>query len=84
VTDYLPVDCAFYARLELAILRREAVMLCWRDDAGVTHLERVRPTDLETRNSEEFLLFRTAAGSGGRARLDRIMEFRPAGQAARR
>ena len=84
MTDYRPVDCALYARLELAVLRRQAVMLCWRDGAGVTHLERVLPADLETRDGEEFLHFRTAAGVARRARLDRIIEFRPGGHAAQR
>ncbi len=74
MTDYRPVDCALYARLELAVLRRERLMLCWRDASGVTRLEPARPTDLETRDGEEFLHFRTAAGMAGRARLDRIVQ----------
>lgn len=83
MTDYRPVDCAFYARLELAVLRREPVMLCWRDASDLAHLEPARPMDLETRAGEEFLHFRTAAGRAAHTRLDRIVEFRSARGARR-
>jgi transcriptional antiterminator Rof (Rho-off) len=76
MSRYRPVDCATYARFELAILRRRTVMLGWRDARGVTHLERVRPLDLETAAGEEYLHFRTVAGRCGKARLDRVVGFR--------
>ena len=82
MTDYQPVDCAVYAKYELAILRRRPVMLGWRDDSGVTRLERVVPTDLETREGEEFLHFEDRARARGRVRLDRIVEWRASRGAA--
>jgi transcriptional antiterminator Rof (Rho-off) len=77
VSDYRPVDCATYAGLELAILRRLRLLLGWRDPGGLVHLERVRPIDLRTARGEEFLVFRTRAGAVEKVRLDRICRARP-------
>jgi len=77
VSDYRPVDCATYAGLELAILRRRRLLLGWRDTGGLVHIERVRPMDLRTAKGEEFLVFRTGDGEVEKVRLDRICRARP-------
>jgi transcriptional antiterminator Rof (Rho-off) len=77
VSDYRPVDCATYAGLELAILRRLRLLLGWRGAGGLVHLERVRPIDLRTARGEEFLVFRTRGGVVEKVRLDRICRARP-------
>jgi transcriptional antiterminator Rof (Rho-off) len=77
VSDYHPVDCATYAGLELAILRRRRLLLGWRDPGGLVHIERVRPMDLRTARGEEFLVFRTGDGEVEKVRLDRICRARP-------
>lgn len=80
MSDYRPVDCADYSRYELAILRRQRLLLSWRDERAVCHLEVVRPTDLQTRCGEEFLLAESTDGSPLKLRLDRILVARPAGR----
>ena len=77
MSDYRPVDCATYAGLELAILRRRRLLLGWRDPGGLVHIERVRPMDLRTARGEEFLVFRTGDGAVEKVRLDRICRARP-------
>ncbi len=77
MSDYRPVDCATYAGLELAILRRLRLLLGWRDPGGLVHLEGVRPIDLRTARGEEFLVFRTRGGAVEKVRLDRICRARP-------
>jgi transcriptional antiterminator Rof (Rho-off) len=72
MSEYTPVDCGSYARYELAILRRHRLRLTWRDPAGLTRIETVRPLDLQTRAGEEFLLIEDSAGRKARIRLDRI------------
>lgn len=74
MSDYRPVDCACYDRLELAILRGRALRLAWLDPAGVAHVARVIPLDLLTRDGEEFLVFGDGTSGRHRVRLDRILE----------
>lgn len=76
MTDYTPIDCGVYSGYEVAILRRQRLMLSWRDAAGLARLGMVRPTDLETKNGEEFLLGETQDGAVVRLRLDRIIQAR--------
>ncbi len=72
MSEYTPIDCGLYAGFELAILRRRRLRLTWRDGAGLTRIDTVRPLDLETRAGEEFLLIEDSAGRRVRIRLDRI------------
>lgn len=74
MTDYTPIDCSLYAGYEVAILRRQRLMLSWRDETGVARVGVVSPTDLQTREGEEFLLGETQEGSAVRVRLDRIIQ----------
>lgn len=72
MTDYQPIACALYSCYELAVMHRTPLKLCWRDPDGLTHLERLYPEDLETRNGEEFLVAHDGSGRRFRLRLDRI------------
>lgn len=71
MTDYRPIACADYERLELAILHRERLRLRWTA-RETEHLEYVQPVDLCTQNGDEFLVFRDSADLEQRVRLDRI------------
>lgn len=74
---YRPIPCALYSRYELAVLRHVRLTVAWRDDEG-THLERLEPLDLETRDGAEYLLARPlAGGTPRRLRLDRILRAEP-------
>ena len=76
MTDYSPIDCGVYAGYEVAILRRQSLMLSWRGEDGVVRVGVIRPTDLETRAGEEFLIGKTRQGEAVRLRLDRITQSR--------
>ena len=73
MTDYQPIACDLYSQYELAIMHRTPLTLSWRGLDGLSHLETLLPEDLETRNGEEFLVARNAAGDQFRVRLDRIL-----------
>lgn len=77
MTDYQPIDCGLYSQYELAVMRRTPLTLCWRGNDGLSHLERLFPEDLVTRNGEEFLVLRNGAGEQFRVRLDRITGMHP-------
>ncbi len=79
MTDYRPIDCADYSRYELAILRRQTLLLSWCDETLMVHLEVVEPKDLQTRAGEEFLIARRRDGRRLRVRLDRILAIRQPG-----
>lgn len=72
MTDYRPIDCGLYSRYELAILRRRLLRLTWTEPDGITHIENVRPLDLKTRSSEEFLVAEDSNGRPLEIRLDHI------------
>ncbi|HHQ41082.1 MAG TPA: transcriptional antiterminator, Rof [Chromatiales bacterium] len=74
---YRPIPCELHSRYELAVLRRRALTLAWRDPAGATHLERVLPLDVRTRAGAEYLLVRRADGRELEVRLDRILHAEP-------
>jgi len=75
MTDYTPVDCGLHSEYELAIMHRDKLKLTWRDADGETCIDTITPTDLRTRNSEEFLVVSGADGMEFEIRLDRIMRF---------
>lgn len=78
---YAPVSCVFHERLEFAVLRGLELDLTWSDAAG-TRRDRVRPSDVYTRDGAEWLVFRRGDGDQAVVRLDRILamaeSFRPA------
>jgi Rho-binding antiterminator len=71
---YRPIDCGLYSEYELAIMQRRCWRMHWRDEAGHDHLETLRPTDLQTRQGEEFMYAITDDGSERCIRLDRIIK----------
>ena len=74
---YRPIACETYAELELAILRRKALRIGWRDSDGRRHLAALWPRNLVTRNHEEYLVAEDTGGSRLEIRLDRIIQFGP-------
>lgn len=66
-----------YAELEVAILHQIRMRMAWHTIDGKTHLERMLPVDLRTRDHEEFLLVEDSHGKPLEIRLDRIARFIP-------
>ncbi|HSN18711.1 MAG TPA: transcriptional antiterminator, Rof [Gammaproteobacteria bacterium] len=73
MTDYQPIDCGLHSEYELAIMHRTPLILSWRGNDGLDHLETLLPQDLETCRGEEFLVLLNAAGEQLKVRLDRIL-----------
>ena len=72
--EYQPIACGLYSEYEVAIMHRETLRLRWRDSEGMDHIDRVVPTDLQTRNHCEYLIATDCAdGSHLEIRLDRII-----------
>jgi Rho-binding antiterminator len=76
-TQYQPISCDVYSRLELAIVRREQLRLSWKQ-GNVCFNQPVVPIDLETLAGEEFLHCRLHSGERARVRLDYIDRMGPA------
>jgi Rho-binding antiterminator len=70
---YSPIACGLYSEYEVAILHRQTLCLHWRDDEGAGHIERIVPTDLQTRNHGEYLIAISTGGATLQIRLDRIV-----------
>ncbi|MGA7801462.1 MAG: transcriptional antiterminator, Rof [Gammaproteobacteria bacterium] len=77
MTDYRPIDCAIYSRYELAIMHRERLRVCWHGEDGMSHVETLRPRDLQTRSGAEYLIATGADDRRLELRLDRILEATP-------
>ena len=75
-TDYQPIACARYDVYESAITRRQRLQLVWHTD-GVDHAQCVLPTDMETRDGEEFLIASDVHNNPLRIRLDKIRKVIP-------
>jgi Rho-binding antiterminator len=73
-TDYTPIDCGLYSQFELAVMRGDRLRICWRKRSGETHIETLRPRDLQTRNHEEFLIAEDRFGRRRALRLDYIFK----------
>lgn len=65
---YRPVACALHSELELAVMRRQRLVLD-TPEGTVTGL----PMDLGIRDGAEYLLLKDAAGTESWLRLDRIL-----------
>ena len=78
MTDYTPVDCGLHSNYELAIMQHQPVRLSWQDNEASVHTETVLPTDLVTRNGEEFMRITRTGGDSLEIRLDHIRRFEPA------
>ncbi|WP_019625359.1 transcriptional antiterminator, Rof [Thioalkalivibrio sp. ALJT] len=73
---YTPIACERYSELELAILRGQFLRTHWRR-GQMDRIAVVRPLDLRTRRSAEFLILRDAEGRRQWRRLDRLISFEP-------
>lgn len=78
MTDYTPIDCGLHSEYELAIMRRQALRLTWRDTQDTVHIGIYRPLDLHTRDGEEFMVVADTDGTQSQIRLDYIMSCNPA------
>jgi transcriptional antiterminator Rof (Rho-off) len=76
VSDYRVIDCDLHDLYEISILRRRRLLLNWRDETGLSHLELLLPIDLETVSNGEFLIASDTYGASVRIRLDRILHAR--------
>lgn len=76
MSRYRIIDCDVHDLYEIAALRRQRLLLNWRDADGVDHLELVRARNLETVPDGEFLLAELADGTPVRIRLDWIHHAR--------
>ena len=75
MTDYRPVDCAVHSEYELAIMQRRRLHITWSGNDATTCSEVVMPTDLYTRQGEEYLIVTCSDGQVGHIRLDRIIRY---------
>ncbi|PHI20507.1 hypothetical protein CEQ90_07075 [Lewinellaceae bacterium SD302] len=67
---YTPIDCNYYDRLEAHATLRQRIRIDYRNEQGeATALEDALIVDLQTRNSEEFMILE----SGHEIRLDKLI-----------
>ncbi len=71
-TPYHPIPCADYSRYECAIVQHQQLRLAWYDKQHLLQLHTVRPLDLITRASEEFILLLDEENHQHQVRLDYI------------
>ena len=72
--QYTPIPCAVYSELELMIMHREQLRLCYIGAGEIMRIEPLYPTDLRTRSKGEYLIAQSA-GACRVLRLDRIRSF---------
>lgn len=75
---YMPIDCGRYSEYEVAIMHHDRLQLTWHDADGTTHIDLLQPTDLHTRNGEEFLEVTCIDGTVREIRLDHIVSYKRA------
>lgn len=75
MTGYQPISCQTYAELELAVMHKDHLRVAWHGDDGRLHVAQLIPSDLQTRNHEEYLLATDSDGEPLEIRLDRIHRF---------
>lgn len=71
-TPYHPIPCADYSRYECAIVKHQKLRLAWQDEQHLLQLHTVKPVDLLTRASEEFIIVLDEENQRHRVRLDYI------------
>lgn len=70
--SYIPIPCAVYDTYEIAIMHGELLQVVWKDELGQHNIKVLKPLDLQTRDSTEFLIVQTDEGKRLQLRLDRI------------
>ena len=68
---YQPIACALHDEYEIAIMRKQYLIIKWTDEHGF-HTGEVLPEDILVKNREEFLLAKTNKGESLCIRLDKI------------
>ncbi len=71
-TPYHPIPCADYSRYEGAIVQNRYLRLAWQDEQNFLQLHKVKPVDLLTRASEEFIIVLDEENRRHQVRLDYI------------
>lgn len=71
MSDYVPIDCDFYDRLEAAAVQRRSVEVCFQPPGEAEKRILARVMTLETRQREEWLVL----DNGQRLRLDWLTRF---------
>lgn len=74
LSAYQPIACNLHSEYEIAIMRRQFMLICWIDENAKQHNEMLQPYDVLTAQGEEFLLAKTKNKSERKIRLDRIQE----------
>jgi Rho-binding antiterminator len=77
MSEYRPISCQRYAELEVAIVHQLPLRMAWHTPDGGCRVEQLLPTDLRSREHEEFLLAEDSRGDPLEIRLDRIARFAP-------
>jgi len=80
--EYKPISCDMHSQYELWIMRGQDIKLVWRDDRGITCIERVKPADVRADSGVEYLYFESASSPSHRVRLDHILRAELASMAA--
>lgn len=70
--NYKPISCTLYNFYEVSILGRKSLRIVWRSARCLDRIETLRPVDLRTRNSAEYMIARNQHGQCRVLRLDRI------------
>jgi len=73
--SYKPINCEIHDHFELACIRHTTHQVVWRDLQGHIHKEKLRFTDLQVSNAEEFLIAENHDGQRHKIRLDYIQSF---------
>ena len=76
MSDYKPVSCDAHSGYELAVMQRTAALVRWQEGDAIREA-RLVPLDVETKDSEEFLVAEDSDRKQLRIRLDRILSFTP-------
>ena len=70
---YRPIACALHEKLELAVLKRTQLQLCYCDVIGQDVTSTVLPVDVYTANAAEWLEIQHADGRVEIVRLDALL-----------
>lgn len=74
---YVPIACAIYSELEVAIMHHCRLHLTWCQE-NVIFDQVVTPLDLKTAKGEEFLVCTLNSGETLNIRLDQLRRILPA------
>lgn len=75
MTDpYIPISCAQHSDYELAIMHGKKLSVQWRRTDNTITTAILKPFDVVTSNSAEFLLAHDENGTSKKIRLDKIIK----------